>query len=174
MNFFIYFNNSCMNCHCLGCSAVTSLSSLFPFTSAMHFCCTFLFVCPFTCSAPVFTSLPRVSAGTHNHMHAQNAHCSGFGCFFCSGCWRLRVAAASFSGHEGKEERGSAHRESLFPAGVMRAVGCDCCGGLHPFGVRFSAVVPCVCACHLLCACVLGMFFRSVGRPPSFYGGLRE
>ncbi|RNC36377.1 exo-alpha-sialidase [Trypanosoma cruzi] len=30
---------------------------------------------------------------------------------------------------------------------------CDCCGGPHPFGVRFSAVVPCVCACHLLCAC---------------------
>ncbi|RNC53951.1 complement regulatory protein [Trypanosoma cruzi] len=45
----------------------------------------------------------------------------------------------------------------------MRVVDCDCCGGPHPFGVRFSAVVPCVCACHLLCACVLGMFFRSVG-----------
>ncbi|RNC40409.1 trans-sialidase [Trypanosoma cruzi] len=35
----------------------------------------------------------------------QHAHCSGFGCFFFSVCWRLRVAAASFSGHEGKEER---------------------------------------------------------------------
>ncbi|RNC36384.1 complement regulatory protein [Trypanosoma cruzi] len=56
----------------------------------------------------------------------------------------------------------------------MRAVGCDCCGGPHPFGVRFSAVVPCVCACYLLSECVLDMFCRSVGRPPSVYGGLRE
>ncbi|ESS61747.1 hypothetical protein TCDM_10648 [Trypanosoma cruzi Dm28c] len=29
------------------------------------------FVRLFTCSAPVFTSLPRVSAGTHNHMHTR-------------------------------------------------------------------------------------------------------
>ncbi|ESS55482.1 hypothetical protein TCDM_13042 [Trypanosoma cruzi Dm28c] len=77
----------------------------------MHLCCTAFFVRPFTCSAPVFTSLPRVSAGTHNHM--QDAHCSGFGCFFCSVCWRLRVAAASSVGMKGRE-RGSAHRESLF------------------------------------------------------------
>ncbi|RNF11421.1 complement regulatory protein [Trypanosoma cruzi] len=56
----------------------------------------------------------------------------------------------------------------------MCAVGCDCCGVPHPFVLRFSAVVPCVCACHLLCACVLGMFFRSVGRPPPFFCGLCE
>ncbi|PBJ68772.1 hypothetical protein BCY84_20921 [Trypanosoma cruzi cruzi] len=150
-----------------------SLSSLFLFTSATHFCCTFLFVRPFTCSAPVFTSLPRVSAGTHNHM--QDAHCSGFGCFFCSVCWRLRVAAASSSVgmKERRGERERARRVTL-PAGVMRAVGCDCCGGPHPFGVRFSAVVPCVGACYLLCACVLGMFFRNVGRLPSVDGGLCE
>ncbi|RNF07945.1 complement regulatory protein [Trypanosoma cruzi] len=56
----------------------------------------------------------------------------------------------------------------------MCAVGCDCCGGPHPFGLRFSAVVPCVGACHLLCAWVLGMFFQSVVRLPSVYGGLCE
>ncbi|RNC40440.1 complement regulatory protein [Trypanosoma cruzi] len=106
-------------------------------------------------------------------MHAQDAHCSGFGCFFCSVCWRLRVAAASSVGMKRGEERGSAPRVTL-PAGVMRAVGRDCCGGPHPFGVRFSAVVPCGCSCHLLCACVLGMCFRSVGRPPSFFCGLCE
>ncbi|ESS61505.1 hypothetical protein TCDM_10910 [Trypanosoma cruzi Dm28c] len=65
-------------------------------------------------------------------------------------------------------------RHVTFAVGVMRAVGCDCCGGPHPFGVRFSAVVPCVGACHLLCAWVLGMFFRSVGRLPSVYGGFCE
>ncbi|KAF5217907.1 hypothetical protein ECC02_009197 [Trypanosoma cruzi] len=91
---------------CLQCN-VMSLSSLFLFISAMHFCCTFLFVRPFTCSAPVFTSLPRVSAGTHNHMHPQNAHCSGFGCFFCSVCWRLRVAAASSVGMKGRRREGA-------------------------------------------------------------------
>ncbi|ESS61056.1 hypothetical protein TCDM_11365 [Trypanosoma cruzi Dm28c] len=82
------------------------------------------------------------------------------------GCCFLR-------GHEGKEERERAPRVTL-PAGVMRAVDCDCCGWPHSFGVRFSAVVPCVGACHLLCACVLGMFFRSVGRLPSVYGGFCE
>ncbi|RNC39479.1 complement regulatory protein [Trypanosoma cruzi] len=59
-------------------------------------------------------------------------------------------------------ERERAPRVTL-PVGVMRAVGCDCCGGPHPFGVRFSAVVPCVCACYLLCACVLGMFSGALG-----------
>ncbi|ESS60789.1 hypothetical protein TCDM_11655 [Trypanosoma cruzi Dm28c] len=101
---------------------IMSLSSLFLFISAMHLRCTFLFVRSFSCSAPFFTSLLRVSAGTLNHMHAQNAHCSGFGCFFCSVCWRLRVAAASSVGMKGrKEERGSARRVTP-PAGVMRAV----------------------------------------------------
>ncbi|RNF00237.1 complement regulatory protein [Trypanosoma cruzi] len=76
-------------------------------------------------------------------------------------------------GTKGGEERGSVQRVT-FPAGVMRAVCCDCCGVPYPFGVRFSAVVPCVCACHLSCACVLGTFFWSVGRPPSVYGGLCE
>ncbi|RNC35548.1 trans-sialidase [Trypanosoma cruzi] len=99
-----------MNCRCFGlqCS-IMSLSS--PAISAMRLCCTFLFVRLFTCSAPAFTSLPRVSAGTHNHMHAD---CSGFGCFFCGVCWRLRVAAASSVGMKRGEERGSTHRESLF------------------------------------------------------------
>ncbi|RNE97677.1 complement regulatory protein [Trypanosoma cruzi] len=91
--------------------------------------------------------------------------------------WRLLAVAGGccfLRGREGKEggERKRAPRVTL-PAGVMRAVGCDCCGVPYPFGVRFSAVVPCVGACHLLCAWVLGMFFRSVGRPP-FFGGLCE
>ncbi|RNC54080.1 trans-sialidase, partial [Trypanosoma cruzi] len=84
----------------------------------------FVFVRPFTCSAPVFTSLPRVSAGTHNHMHAQNAHCGGFGCFFCSVCWRLRVAAASSVGMKGGRREGArtaSHSSS----------GCDARGGLR-------------------------------------------
>ncbi|RNE97011.1 trans-sialidase [Trypanosoma cruzi] len=58
-------------------------------------------------------------------MHAQNAHCSGFECFFCSVCWRLRVAAASFSGHEGKEEREGARTAS------HSSCGCDAHGGLR-------------------------------------------
>ncbi|EKG00484.1 trans-sialidase, putative, partial [Trypanosoma cruzi] len=84
-----------------------SLSILFLFISAMHLRCTVLFVRPFTCSAPVFTSLLRVSAGTHNHMHAQNTDCSVFGCFFCSVCWGLRVAAASSVGMKGRRREGA-------------------------------------------------------------------
>ncbi|EAN81243.1 hypothetical protein Tc00.1047053511223.10 [Trypanosoma cruzi] len=92
--------------------------------------------------------------------------------------WRVLAVAGGccfLCGHgaRGGGERERAPRVTL-PAGVMRAMGCDCCGGPHPFGVRFSAVVPCDCACHLLCACVLGMCFRSVGRPPPFFCGLCE
>ncbi|PBJ77184.1 hypothetical protein BCY84_07043 [Trypanosoma cruzi cruzi] len=100
------------------------LSSLFPFISAMRLCCTVLFVRTLTCSAPVFTSLLRVSAGTHNHMHAQDAHCSGFGCFFCGVCWRLRVAAASSVGMKGRRREG-AHAAS------HSSCGCDARGGLR-------------------------------------------
>ncbi|PBJ76381.1 hypothetical protein BCY84_09100 [Trypanosoma cruzi cruzi] len=100
-----------------------SLSSLFPFISAMHLCCTVLFVRPFTCSAPVFTALLRVSAGTHNHMHAQNADCSGFGCF-CGVCWRLRVAAASSVGMKGRRREGAR-------TASHSSCGCDARGGLR-------------------------------------------
>ncbi|EAN85572.1 hypothetical protein TcYC6_0001580 [Trypanosoma cruzi] len=125
-----------------------SLSSLFLFISAMHFCCAFLFVRPFKCSAPVFTSLLRVCLQAHtttctHRMHiAVDLDASFVAC--AGGCgWLLLPPWASREG--GERER--APRVTL-PAGVMRAVGCDCCGGPHPFGVRFSAVVPCVCACH--------------------------
>ncbi|ESS62775.1 hypothetical protein TCDM_09515 [Trypanosoma cruzi Dm28c] len=84
------------------------------------------------------------------------------------------MAAASSVGMKRRRREKERARRVTPPAGVMRAVGCDCRGGPHPFGVRFSAVVSCVGACHLLCACVLGMFFRSVGRLPSVYGGLCE
>ncbi|PBJ78009.1 hypothetical protein BCY84_05266 [Trypanosoma cruzi cruzi] len=40
-------------------------------------------------------------------MHAQNADCSVFGCFFCSVCWRLRVAAASSVGMKGRRREGA-------------------------------------------------------------------
>ncbi|PBJ74971.1 hypothetical protein BCY84_11623 [Trypanosoma cruzi cruzi] len=40
-------------------------------------------------------------------MHAQNTDCSGFGCFFCSVCWRLRVAAASSVGMKGRRREGA-------------------------------------------------------------------
>ncbi|RNC52923.1 hypothetical protein TcCL_ESM09790 [Trypanosoma cruzi] len=40
-------------------------------------------------------------------MHTQDAHCSGFGCVFCSACWQLRVAAVVFfRGHEEKGGEG--------------------------------------------------------------------
>ncbi|RNC38608.1 complement regulatory protein [Trypanosoma cruzi] len=97
-------------------------------------------------------------------MHAQDADCSGFGCFFFSAFWRLRVAAASSVGMKRGEERGSARRVTLLPAGVMRAMGCDCCGGPHPFR----------CALLRRCAVRLCMCFRSVGRPPPFFCGLCE
>ncbi|PBJ78477.1 hypothetical protein BCY84_04494 [Trypanosoma cruzi cruzi] len=99
-----------------------SLSSLFLFTSAMHLCCTVLFVRLFTCSAPVITSLLRVSAGSHNH--TQDAHCSGFGCFFCSVCWRLRVAAASSVGMKGR-------RREIARTASHSSCGCDARGGLR-------------------------------------------
>ncbi|RNC51407.1 trans-sialidase, partial [Trypanosoma cruzi] len=68
----------------------------------------FLFVRLFTCSAPVFTYLPRVSAGKHTT--TQNTHCSGFGCLFFSACWWPPPPSV---GMERGEERGSSHRESL-------------------------------------------------------------
>ncbi|RNF12051.1 trans-sialidase [Trypanosoma cruzi] len=57
-------------------------------------------------------------------MHAQNADCSGFGCFFCSVCWRLRVAAASSVGM--KRRRGEGARTASHSSR-----GCDARGGLR-------------------------------------------
>ncbi|RNE97470.1 trans-sialidase, partial [Trypanosoma cruzi] len=91
---------------------IMSLKSLF--ISAMHLCCTVLFVRPSTYSAPVFTSLLRVSAGTHNHMHTR---CT-LQWIWMLLLWRVLAVVGGcccfLRGHEGKEERGSAHGESLF------------------------------------------------------------
>ncbi|ESS60590.1 hypothetical protein TCDM_11879 [Trypanosoma cruzi Dm28c] len=78
----------------------------------MHLRCTFLFVRLFTCSAPVFTSLPRVSAGTHNHTRTK---CT-LQWIWMVLLWRVLAVAGGccfLRGHEGKEERGSAHGKSL-------------------------------------------------------------
>ncbi|ESS55480.1 putative trans-sialidase [Trypanosoma cruzi Dm28c] len=78
----------------------------------MHFCCTVFFVRLFKCSAPVFYFFDLCCC-RQTHTDTQNTHCSGFGCFSCSVCWRLRVAAAFSVGVKGRR-RESAHRESLF------------------------------------------------------------
>ncbi|RNC35933.1 complement regulatory protein [Trypanosoma cruzi] len=81
------------------------------------------------------------------------------------GCCFLRV-------HEGKEERGRARQVTL-PAGVMRAVGCDCCGEPHSF--RCALLRRCAVRLHMSFVMrVLDMCFRSVGRPPPFFFGLCE
>ncbi|ESS63690.1 hypothetical protein TCDM_08402 [Trypanosoma cruzi Dm28c] len=78
----------------------------------MHLCCTVFFVRSFTCSAPVFTSLLRVSAGKHNHTHTR----CRLQWIWMLLLWRVLAVVGGccfLRGHEGKEERGSAHRESL-------------------------------------------------------------
>ncbi|RNE95838.1 surface protease GP63 [Trypanosoma cruzi] len=57
-----------------------------------------------TYSAPSFLLLCFVFLQAH--AHTQDAHFSGFECFFCSACWQLRVAAVFFRGHEGNGGEG--------------------------------------------------------------------
>ncbi|RNC41239.1 trans-sialidase [Trypanosoma cruzi] len=57
-------------------------------------------------------------------MHAQNADFIRFGCFFCSACWCLRVAAASSVGMKGR--RGEGARTASHSS-----CGCDVRGGLR-------------------------------------------
>ncbi|RNC45036.1 trans-sialidase [Trypanosoma cruzi] len=91
---------------------IMSLSSLFLVISAMHHCCA-VFVCASPHTLCLFYSFTSCSC-RDTHTTTKNADCSGFGCFFCSVCWRLRVAAASFRGHEGKEGGEGAHTASQF------------------------------------------------------------
>ncbi|RNC46298.1 hypothetical protein TcCL_NonESM03976 [Trypanosoma cruzi] len=88
------------------------LSVLLVVVSAMRLCCTFLCVPPHTLLP--FLLLCFVFQQAHT-THTQDAHCSGFGCFFCSACWQLRVAVVFFRGHE---EGGEGVRSpSLFSCG---------------------------------------------------------
>ncbi|EAN99447.1 hypothetical protein Tc00.1047053510377.120 [Trypanosoma cruzi] len=76
-----------------------SLSGPLLVASAMHLRCTFFASLYMLCSS--FLLLRFVFLQAHTTTHAQDAHCSGFECFFCSACWQLRVAAFVFlRGHE--------------------------------------------------------------------------
>ncbi|RNC44290.1 hypothetical protein TcCL_NonESM05969 [Trypanosoma cruzi] len=92
-----------------------SLSGLLLVVSAMRLRCTFLCV-------PSHTLLPFlllcfVLLQAHTTTHTQDAHCSGFGCFFCGACWQLRVAVVFFRGHEEKGGEG---------ARTPRLISCGC------------------------------------------------
>ncbi|PBJ77876.1 hypothetical protein BCY84_05542 [Trypanosoma cruzi cruzi] len=101
-----------------------SLSSLLVVASATHLRCTVLFVRPFTCSAPVFTSLLHVSAGTHNHMHTR----CRLQWILMLLLWRVLAVAGGccfLRGHEGKEGKEGARTAS------HSSCGCDARGGLR-------------------------------------------
>ncbi|ESS58756.1 hypothetical protein TCDM_12369 [Trypanosoma cruzi Dm28c] len=76
----------------------------------MHFCCTVFFVRLFKCSAPFFYFFDLCCC-RQTHTDTQNAHCSGFGCYFFIACGWLAPPSV---GMKGGEERGSLHGESLF------------------------------------------------------------
>ncbi|RNC50972.1 hypothetical protein TcCL_ESM11957 [Trypanosoma cruzi] len=93
-----------------------SLSGLLVVASAMRLCCTFLCVSPHTL-LPLFYFFALCFC-RHTQPHAQDAHCSGFECSFCSACWQLRVAAAFFfRGHEEKGGGEGVRSASLFSCG---------------------------------------------------------
>ncbi|RNC42180.1 trans-sialidase [Trypanosoma cruzi] len=99
-----------MNCRCFGLQCnIMSLSSLFLFISAMHFCRTFFLCVPSHTLLPLFTSLPRVFACRHTHTTTQDAHCSGFGCFLFSVCWWLPPPSVSVKGRRGEGARTTSH-----------------------------------------------------------------
>ncbi|EAN87331.1 hypothetical protein Tc00.1047053508161.23 [Trypanosoma cruzi] len=115
--FFLFvLNKSCVDYRLLGCCAVMSLSGLLVVASAMRLCCTFLCVSPHTL-LPLFYFFALCFC-RHTQPHAQDAHCSGFECSFCSACWQLRVAAAFFfRGHEEKGGGEGVRSPSLFSCG---------------------------------------------------------
>ncbi|RNC54617.1 hypothetical protein TcCL_ESM07935 [Trypanosoma cruzi] len=106
--------------------------------------------------------------------HKQNANCSGFGCFFCSVCWRLRVAAVLFfRGHEEKEGGRERPRVS-FPADAVVVpvdVSCAPSDGSLSYRVRVcvcgrgrSVLLPVlrlsmstILSAALMCAFIAGM-----------------
>ncbi|RNC34015.1 hypothetical protein TcCL_Unassigned03242 [Trypanosoma cruzi] len=122
-----------MNCRCFGlqCS-IMSLSSLFslflPCTSSVHFC---LCVPPHALLLLLLLCLVFLQAHTTTCTHkmhiAVDLDASFVAC--AGGCGRLLLPLV---GMKRGEERERAPRVTL-PAGVMRAMGCDCCGGPHPF-----------------------------------------